>query len=180
MGVDFTNIQSCRQITAEDAERAASSSDAMRALLKRAGEIVRPGEGCEALMSVVARMAGQPWFDGDLRVEFVDEEDVTALHVFAEQGVGIRERLMPVTRLPVRLDEFLGAVHASPTIAHPLGRMEQRGKLVLTTLIPADEPVENALGGSAPTAPGADVHRCPTVRRMVAIVPEALRSPDDP
>lgn len=122
-------------LTVEHAKQAAGSSAEIRALLKHVAEIARPGEGCPKILMAIARLVGQDWIDGELRVELSGDEASTTVIVMCEHGVGIRERLFPVVRFGVPLDEFQRALELAPHLVLPLKVTEEPGKLVLTPLL---------------------------------------------
>ena len=132
--MEFETLESVGELTAEHAKAAASSSTAMREFLKRAAEIAKPGEGCPKVMMAIARLVGQPWVEGDLRVELSGDETSTTMNVMCDYGVGIRERLLPITRFAVPLDEFERALELAPKLVLPLRISDDNGKLILTPL----------------------------------------------
>jgi hypothetical protein len=199
-------LASCAELTADHAEEAALSASSMRALLIWAARIARPGEGAPKVLMAIARLARAEWVEGTPYVEISGDEDVTALSVYADHGMGIRERVVPLARLKVPVDEFARAVRLAPQLVAPF-QAQQRGSLLLLSLPEAalEEPLEAIkiddsslheqerktappppLGADGPvTAPPpsipeqSGVHTHPTVRRMVAVRPEALRSGGD-
>jgi hypothetical protein len=85
-------------------------------------------------MMAVARLVGQPWVEGDLRIELSGDDTSTTMNVICDYGVGIRERLLPLTRFEVPIDEFERALELAPKLVLPLRITEEQGKLVLTPL----------------------------------------------
>jgi hypothetical protein len=132
--IDLAQLESCTDLTSEHAKQAASSSAEMRTLLKRVGEIAKPGEGCPKLMMALARLVGQDWIDGDLRVEISGDDASTTIIIMSEHGIGIRERILPVARFSVPIDEFERALELAPRLVLPLRISDEAGKLVLTPL----------------------------------------------
>jgi hypothetical protein len=132
--VDLASIESCTDLTPELANQAASSSTDMRTLLKRFERIAQPGEGCPKILMAVARLVGQEWLDGDLRVELSGDESTTLLDLLCDHGFGIRERLFGAVRFKVPLDEFERALELAPRLVLPLRISDEPGKLVLTPL----------------------------------------------
>ncbi len=132
--MDFETLESVGELTSEHAKAAASSSTDMRDFLKRAAAIAKPGEGCPKVMMAIARLVGQPWVEGDLRVELTGDETSTTMNVMCDYGVGIRERLLPLTRFAVPLDEFERALELAPKLVLPLRISDDNGKLILTPL----------------------------------------------
>jgi len=138
--VDFATIESCSDLTTEHAKKAASSSADIRAFLQRMAEIARPDEGCPKVLMALARLVGQPWIEGDLRIELTGDEDHTLLTIICEYGMGIRERLLPASKFSgVPLDEFSRALHLAPALALPLRVSEEDGKIVLAPLLTPEE-----------------------------------------
>jgi hypothetical protein len=136
--MDLATLESCSDLTSELAAQAASSSDGFRTLLKRVAEIARPGQGAPKLLIAVAHLVGQDWIEGELRVELSGDERSTTIIVICEFGEGIRERLVPATRLQVPIDEFERALELSPKLILPLKFTDELDKLVLTPLVSAD------------------------------------------
>lgn len=138
--VDFATIESCSDLTTEHAKKAASSSADIRAFLQRMTEIARPDEGCPKVLMALARLVGQPWIEGDLRIELTGDEDHTLLTIICEFGMGIRERLLPAAKFAgVPLDEFSRALHLAPALALPLRVTEEDGKIILAPLLTPEE-----------------------------------------
>jgi hypothetical protein len=131
---DLATLSSVSELTSEHAKQAASSSTGIRTLLKRVAEIAKPGEGCPKIMMAIARLVGQPWVEGDLRIELSGDETSTTMNVMCDYGVGIRERLLPLTRFAVPIDEFERALELAPKLVLPLRITDEAGKLVLTPL----------------------------------------------
>ncbi len=132
--IDLATLESVSDLTSEHAKLAASSSAEIRKLLKRVAEIAKPGEGCPKIMMAIARLVGQPWIEGDLRIELSGDDTSTTMNVTCEYGVGIRERLLPITRFSVPIDEFERALELAPKLVLPLRISDEDGILVLTPL----------------------------------------------
>ena len=132
--IDLATLESASDLTSEHAKLAASSSVEIRKLLKRVAEIAKPGEGCPKVMMALARLVGQPWVEGDLRIELSGDDKSTTMNVMCDYGVGIRERLLPLTRFEVPIDEFERALELAPKLVLPLRITDEEGKLVLTPL----------------------------------------------
>lgn len=131
---DFATLESCTELTVEHAKLAASSSVGIRNLLTRVSAIAKPGEGCPKVLMAVARLVGQDWIDGELRVELSGDDTVTTLIVMCDYGVGIRERLLPTIRFSVPIDEFRRALELAPKLVLPLKISEHEGLIILTPL----------------------------------------------
>jgi len=111
----------------------------MRVFLKRISEIARPDEGCPKLLMALARLVGQDWVEGELRIELSGDDTSTTLIILCEFGVGIRERMFPQLRLGVPFDEFQRALELAPQLVLPLKITDETGKLVLTPLLTPEE-----------------------------------------
>jgi hypothetical protein len=131
---DFATLRSCSELTVEHAKLAASSSVGIRNLLTRVAAIAKPGEGCPKVLMALARLVGQDWLDGDLRVELSGDDTSTTMIVMCDFGVGIRERLLPSVRFAVPIDEFGRALELSPKLVMPLRISEHEGLIILTPL----------------------------------------------
>jgi hypothetical protein len=131
---DFATLKSCTELTSEHAKLAASSSVGFRNLLTRVAQIAKPGEGCPKVLMAVARLVGQDWLDGELRVELSGDDTATTMIVMCDYGVGIRERLVPSVRFAVPIDEFGRALELSPKLVLPLQVSEHEGLIILTPL----------------------------------------------
>lgn len=131
---DFATLRSCTELTTEHAKLAASSSVGIRNLLTRVAAIAKPGEGCPKVLMAVARLVGQDWLDGELRVELSGDDTSTTMIVMCDYGVGIRERLLPTVRFAVPIDEFGRALELSPKLVMPLRISEHEGLIILTPL----------------------------------------------
>jgi len=143
--IDLAALASCTDLTSAHAKQAASSSVEIRLLLKRVSEIAKPGEGCPKVLMAIARLVGQEWVEGDLRVELSGDESSTTLVVMCEYGVGIRERLIPAARFAVPIDEFERALELAPHLVLPLRITDEPGKLVLTPLATPEPLARTAL-----------------------------------
>ncbi|MBS2019146.1 MAG: hypothetical protein JST00_40135 [Deltaproteobacteria bacterium] len=197
--VDFATIESCSDLTSDHAKRAASSSAELRSFLARMTEIARPDEGCPKILMAIARLVGQSWIEGDLRVELTGDDDHTLLTIICEYGMGIRERLIPASKFNgVPLDEFSRALHLAPALALPLRVNEEDDRIVLAPLLtpeerlksvapPSFEMEDRSLGEkekktSPPGPPAPNPHEHPTPPRgfdAVAAEPKVDEGWDD-
>jgi len=197
------SLASCAELTPEHAEEAARSSASLRVLLAWASKIARPGEGAPKVLMVLARLVSAEWFEGSPFVEIRGDDATTTISIFADHGMGIRERVVPLTRLGVGFDEFARAVRLAPRMVAPFRATEKGEALLLCPPDAApDEPAETIVideqslheneRTTAPPPRGSraaskrpavaeqsGIHTRPTVRRMVAVVPEAFRSRRD-
>ena len=219
-------LASCAELTTEDAEEASRSANGMRALFAWAARVGRPGEGAPKLLMAIARLARAEWVDGTPVIEISGTATETIIAIFSDHGMGIRERLLPQTKIRVPVDEFARAVRLAPQLINPFRAQDRKGVVVLTPpeadvapdssresiaiderslheqerkTAPPPEGVAGPEGGPeagpanepTTTPPPADtaalasaeevsgVHTHPTVPRMVAVRPEALRSGND-
>ena len=92
----------------------------MRAFLDWAVATARPEEGAPKVLLAIAKLAEATWVDGTLYIDIAGDDSVTKISIFADYGFGIRERLLPLARLPVPFDEFVRAVKLSPKLIAPL------------------------------------------------------------
>lgn len=191
--------QSVLSLTLDDAKKAASSKATMHALLARVAETARPGGGSPKVLMAIAKLAEADWFYGELCVELAaGDERTTSITVYAEHGFGLRERVLPTVHFRVALDEFERAVRLAPSLAHPLRLHARDGVLLLAAHSPFDANLPtvridessliaatgsqehaakpSARAGTAKGSQESGVQTRPTVRRMVAIGPEARRS----
>ena len=136
---EFEVLPSCSLLSNELARQAAQSPSSMRALLARFAEIAQPGDGAPKIIVALARLCEQSWYDGRLRVEIAGDDARTTIEVLAELGVGIVERLLPLTRLEVPFDEFVRAIDLAPDLMLPLRATDYQNKLVLTPLLTPEE-----------------------------------------
>lgn len=199
----FEELESCAELTAEHAAEAVASLASMRRFLDWAASTARPDEGAPKVLQAIAMLGDAAWVEGTLYIDIAGDDAVTKISVFADYGFGIRERLLPLARLPAPFDEFVRAVRLAPTLIAPFRAEQLAGSLVLTPpdadAAPAAGAIaiaESSLTNEAVTMPPpsannavtkpppsvpeqSGVHTHPTVRRMVAVRPEALRSGND-
>jgi hypothetical protein len=209
--MSLERLASCAELTTEHAEAAARSASSLRAFFTWAADIARPGEGAPKVLMPIARLAHADWLEGTPYVEVRGDDATTTVSIFADLGMGIRERVVPLARLHVPFDEFARAVRLAPQLVAPFRAAQRGGALVLTPPEMTDEPSARSGGESiriderslheqerktAPPPPTtrevrpvteapppvpdqSGVHTHPTVRRMVAVRPEAFRSGND-
>jgi len=133
--IDLAKLSSCTELTSEHARQAASSAAEIRTLFKRVAEIASPGDGCPKVMMAIAHLVGQPWVEGDLRVEVSGDDVSTTINIMCDHGFGIRERLLPLVRFSVPVDEFERAFELAPKLVLPLRISDEEGKMILTPLL---------------------------------------------
>ena len=206
----FEELESCAELTAEQAAEAASSQLRMRKFLEWASATARPDEGAPKVLQALGALGEADWVEGALYIDIAGDDSVTKLSIFADYGFGIRERLLPLARLSVPFDEFVRAVRLAPKLVAPFKAEQLAGSLVLTLpeVEAAPDSSEEAIDAiaiaessltheavtrpppsmgkgpastptPAPTPEQSGVHTHPTVRRMVAVKPEAYRRRDD-
>jgi hypothetical protein len=130
--LDLDAIESCAELTGDHAELAASSSQEMKKLLRRAAAISRPESGCPKLLLALGKLATAEWVEGELRVAITGDEDETKIELYCEHGLGIRERLLPTHSFYVPIDEFERALLLAPNLAAPLRPQQTANGLMLS------------------------------------------------
>lgn len=158
--MDLAGLVSCRDLSAEHADEAVRSLEALRLLVARLTEIGEPEDGAPKVLIVFARLArgDVAWLDGDVTVEIAGNDERTLVDVFKEEGWGIKERLVSAARFRVPFDEFERAVEISAKRFAPLKATMTPGKIVLSTAANATKPVapppvaldENSVGTAPP------------------------------
>ena len=141
---DLATLASCAELTSSHAKQAASSLTQLRTLLQRVALIAGPGEGCPKILMAVAHLVGQEWVEGPLRVELSGDDASTTMLVMCEYGVGILERIVPLSRFEVPFDEFSRALELNPALVLPLRITDEVGKIVLTPLLIPEDRVDAA------------------------------------
>jgi hypothetical protein len=116
----FSGLGSCAELSAEQADEAARSMEALRAFLGRCAEIARPEDGCPKVLMAIGRAATQPWLEADVRVELSGDDAFTTIAVLYDHGFGIRERMLPPVELAAPIDEFHRAIRLAPALFAPL------------------------------------------------------------
>ncbi len=197
-------LASCAELTTPHVDEASSSSTAMRALLVWAARVARPGEGAPKLLLAFARLPHVAWVEGTPYVEVTGDPSHTAISVFTAHGMGIRERVFPRVRLAVPIEEFTRAVRLAPRLVEPLRASPMTNGILLAPSELMEEAAslrgDDAEDGqesiaidqrslheqerkTAPPPPPlpeqSGIHTRPTVRRMVAVDPEAQRRRKD-
>lgn len=200
--MDLDALTSCAELTDEHADAAAETSASMRAFLQWASRTAHPDGGAPRLLMAFGRLVGADWVEGTPLVEITGSETVTKISVYADHGMGIRERMLPVLHLSVSFEEFEQALMIRPELPAPLIPISKDGAIVLSPaevdeetreLIAIDarslheqdrptQPPPPPVTGPIPKSLVNDesgVHTHPTVRRMIAVRPEALRRGGD-
>ncbi len=206
-------LASCAELTTEHADQAARSASSLRALLTWASTVAKPGGGAPKVLLALARLARADWLEGTPFIEITGTDRETVINIFADHGMGIRERVVPLARLRVPIDELTRAVRLAPQLIAPFEVGSPKQGVALSLVLKGVETdVEETIkiddrslheqerktapppvghedmrksgvpGVSIPNGPTNDqsgVHTHPTVRRMVAVRPEALRSGND-
>ena len=129
---DFAHIKRCFELSDEEVATATETRESTKALLLHLARIAQPNTGCAKVLLVFARMATSAceWIDGDLHVVIATKGDGTAVDVFTELGLGMRERLFPQLVYPVPLDEFVRAIERVPDRVRPLVVVGQSAKKI--------------------------------------------------
>ena len=177
--IDLSAITTSDDLTPEAVAQAASSSQELKRLVVRMGEIAQPEQGWTRLYKVIVLVAAAEWMEGDLQVDFNGDDKGTTLSFYAVLGAGFRERLFSPQWVAVPIDEFQRAVVLNPGVVAPLrahqglNRMTvSAGERVRNNDIAQLEIEEQALGdGERITAPPPpdlvidepEVHTRPTV-----------------
>ena len=159
--IDLASVTTSEDLTSEVLTLAASSSQELKRLIMRMGEVARPEQGWTKLLKVIARVAAAEWLEGDLQVDFTGDDKGTSVAFHAVLGAGIRERLFGVVYLQVPIAELQRAVVLTPSIIEPLQAHQGLNRLTLAAGqrvgnrdIPAFELEEMAKGdGERITAP---------------------------
>ncbi|MBX3216072.1 MAG: hypothetical protein KF850_28790 [Labilithrix sp.] len=129
--IDLANLASSAELTSEVLLQAASSSQELKRLVARVGEVARPEQGWTRLLKVIARVARAEWMEGDLQVELSGDDKGTTIAFYAVLGAGIRERLFGAHYVQVPIDEFQRAVVLAPAIVEPLHAHQDLNRLTL-------------------------------------------------
>jgi hypothetical protein len=171
-------IDGAQEITSELAADVARSNLVLRQLLTRIAEIAQPEQNWARVLKVLAKIpeCGAEWLEGELQVDLRGgENNTTSLELYSVLGVGIRERIFPMFKLNVPIDEFQRAILLAPEVIHPLRAHQGLERLTLTmgmrvrsNDIPDFEVEEKAKGdGERITAPppaleDSEAHTRPT------------------
>ena len=144
----MNELFSCSEITSAIAKEAAASSTALRAFFAQLEKIARPKDGAVNIFLVLARLAEARWMEGHVRVELRPADEMTSIVVIDDLGLGIRERVLPPTRLGVPFKELSEGLDRYPGIVLPLGITEEKDAIVLVPLMARaedlqDRPLEN-------------------------------------
>jgi hypothetical protein len=134
VAVDFSSLTSCTQLREVHIAQAATSSAAMRALLKRFAELATPGKGAPVIIAALARLGTTAcdWIDGELRIEISGDASKTVIAVSSSLGAGFAEKVFPDSVLKVPLDEFKRFVErADPKLLEPLTVLQNDRIIVL-------------------------------------------------
>ncbi|MDF2693174.1 MAG: hypothetical protein K0S65_1557 [Labilithrix sp.] len=158
--IDLANLSTSDELTADAIQQAASSSQELKRLVVRLGEIASPEHGWTKLFKVIAKVAVADWMEGDLQVDFNGDDKGTTLTFYAVLGVGIRERLFGAQYVQIPIDEFQRAVLLAPALVAPLEAHQGLNRLTLAIgnvknkALPDYELEEKAKGdGERVTAP---------------------------
>ncbi|MBX3206746.1 MAG: hypothetical protein KF764_16875 [Labilithrix sp.] len=130
--IDLATLATSGELTSDVLQKAASSSQELKRLVTRLGEIAQPEQGFTRLLKVIARVAAAEWMEGDLQVELNGDDKGTTIAFYAVLGAGIRERLFGAQYLQVPIDEFQRAVVLAPAIIEPLRAHQGLNRLTLS------------------------------------------------
>ena len=168
MDVDAVSFERNIDIGTNHIDAAIASRESFRALLDRAAAVSRPEEGGPKLLMACAALVRAEWLDGLLRVELEGDDQETRISILVDAG--FRERLFPIVRMNVPLDEFARTMRLVPRLIVPLEVQERRGVYILKPKPGVARP------STRPTARMAaveeDVHTKATVVRMPAVRPD--------
>jgi hypothetical protein len=189
--VDFASLESCADLTPEAAEGAASSAKAMESLLTRAAAIGKPDEGCAKILLAIARMAGKPWVEGELRIELSGDDTTTTIQILTDLGFNVVERVVPAVTIGAPLDEFVRAVELARHLVDPFVPIVGDGTMVLAAP-PSDDDVEairidtSSLASAPPPSSPHEIKTAPPppaeegVRQSLVLVSEASEATEAP
>ncbi|MBI5537942.1 MAG: hypothetical protein HY898_34790 [Deltaproteobacteria bacterium] len=127
------HITSCLIVSDADVKASMGCKADSRALIEKMASVARPNQGGARILAVLAKLDGQDWLDGRLRVEIGGDSEVCVLDVLTQLGGGFAERVWPTIAVPVSLDEIRRAVKMQPKFILPLLLKHDRPtRLVLT------------------------------------------------
>lgn len=186
--VDFASLESCADLTPEAAESAASSAKAIEALLTRAAEIGKPDEGCPKILLAIARIAGKPWVEGELRIELSGDDATTTITILTDLGFNVVERVVPAVTIGAPLDEFIRAVELARHLVDPFVPIVGDGTMVLAAP-PSDDDVgeiridTRSLASAPPPSSPHEIKTAPPppdnegARQSLVLVSETTEAP---
>lgn len=183
--MEVFTFERCIDIGDVDVKRAIVSPDAFGALLDRAAEVSRPGEGGPKVIAALAKLATPEctWLDGALHLELSGDDRSTRVVVNRQPSEGPRLPVFPAFLMNVPYDEFVRAFRLYPKLIAPLHAIQRGGRLLLSTASENDRPSRHPtvarMGAIRPEMLRPEVHNRPTVARMAAIrledMPQARR-----
>ena len=129
--IDLSAIATSDDLTPDVVAQAASSSQELKRLVVRMGEIAQPEQGWTRLYKVIVRVSAAEWMEGDLQVDFIGDDKGTTLSFYAVLGAGFRERLFSPQYVAVPIDEFQRAVVLNPSVVAPLEAHQGLNRMTL-------------------------------------------------
>ncbi len=131
--MDFAHIVNCVDLSDSDVRAALLSSEDALALFVHLGKVSAPGTGVAKTLLLLSQMGTNacPWFEGDLVIDIVGDEDACVIEVMSELGIGMRERIFPSVGFRAKLSEFATAFDRFPKLVFPLA-VSHRNKTRLT------------------------------------------------
>jgi len=130
--LDLSAITTSDDLTPDAVAQAARSSQELKRLVARIGEIAQPEQGWTRLYKVIARVSAAEWLEGDLQVDFIGDDKGTTLSFYAVLGAGFRERLFSPQYVAVPIDEFQRAVLLNPGVVAPLKAHQGLNRMTLS------------------------------------------------
>jgi hypothetical protein len=171
----FVHIVRCIDLQEHDVSGALGARERTAALLEHLAAISAPDTGAAKALIVFARMATTAcdWIDGDLCIDLVGEAASTTIEAVTQLGGGLRERLLPPTRMRVPIGEFARAIDRVPHMVAPL---VVRARSAHRVSLSATDHVRRTTGPPPPIeiATASLFVRAPSV---VALDPEAIEPP---
>lgn len=175
----MNELTSCSEISSTIAKEAAASSAALRAFFTQLERIARPRDGAVNIFLVLARLAEARWIEGHVRIELRPAEEMTSIVVIDDLGLGIRERVLPPTRLRVPFQELTEGLDRYPGIVLPLGIAEENDAIVLVPLMARAEELEDRALENIEIAPEPRQSERPTKPPVGAQeIPDEALSPE--
>ncbi len=175
----MNELTSCSEITSAVAKEAAASSSALRAFFMQLEKMARPADSGVNVFLVLARLAEARWMEGHVRIELRPAEEMTSIVVIDDLGLGIRERVLPPTRLGVPFKELAEGLDKYPGIVLPLGIAEEKDTIVLVPLMARAEDLEDTPLDNIEIAPEPRQSERPTKPPVGAQeIPDEALSPE--
>lgn len=147
--MDFAHIVNCVDLSDADIRAALLSSEDAQALFAHLGKVSAHGKGAAKTLLLLSQMGTNAclWFEGDLVIDIVGDEDACVIEVMSELGVGMRERIFPSVGFHAKLSEFETAFERFPKLVFPLA-VAHRNRTRLTLRV-----AESVRKSTAPPPP---------------------------